>query len=185
MKVLIFLALLAVTLRGICSAQNCTADEIERLSITFSSCANNASCFLDLCGCCTEALETGISHSNYDCCLAYSSLLECHANTVPVCKDCSLYIAPVTSGSGPTDFDSFDAADCFCLPDLVVVTDPMASTTTDTITLVVTDPMASTTTDTITLVTTTAGKDAISPGLSMILAVSGVMTLLHVCAIAL
>ena len=171
MKALICLALLAVTLPGLCNnALDCTEEKVDLLGITFSSCANNASCFLDLCGCCTSALETGPSDSNFQCCAAYSSLLACQADTIPVCKECSLYVAQVTSGSGSADFefDSVDVADCYCLPQ--VATEPSTVIATR---------------DTITQASTTAGKDSTSPALSLILAVSGVMTLLHIHAIAL
>ena len=162
MKVLIlYLALLGVTVSKVCNAQSCTDDEIELLSIMFSSCTNNASCFLDLCGCCTEALSAGISDSNYNCCLAYSSLLQCQVNNLPFCEGC-LADRDVNVGSG---FTIFELTSCYCFPNVEIETDPTTVMTTH--------------------VKPTSGKDHTSAAATMTLAVSGVMTLIHVYMVAL
>ena len=167
MKILIYLAFLGTTLIGLSKAQdvNCTADEIELLSIKFSSCTNNASCFLDLCGCCAEALNVGISDSRYDCCFAYSSLLQCEVSTVPVCDDCVL--ANVNSGSGIT-FETPKATTCYCLPGVAETPVSTGSTATTT------EPSATTPSP-------TSGKDGTrADGVTVTLVVCGVVTLLHV-----
>ena len=166
MKLLTYLVVLGVTLYEVCNAHSCTTDEIEFLSITFSSCTNNASCFLDLCGCCAEALNAGITNENYNCCLAYSSLTQCQVSNVPFCKECLADV--ITSGSGSTDSKPVEAASCYCLPDVVMETDPTTGTLLTT-----------------TQVTPTSGKSPTSAAVTTTFAVSGVTALLHVYRVAL
>ena len=80
MKLLISIALLGVILSEVCNAQTvtCNEDEIQSLTSEYSMCAVTAAdCFANVCDCCTEALNTGSSDSNYECCSAYAGLLQC------------------------------------------------------------------------------------------------------------
>ena len=81
MKVLISIAFFGVILSGLCNAQTvtCTTEEIESLTTKFATC--DVTCVQTLCDCCTQALDDGSSNSDYECCSAYSELLQCAPDT--------------------------------------------------------------------------------------------------------
>ena len=103
MKVLISIALLGVILSELCNAQavTCTPEEIENLGVTFATC--DPTCLATVCDCCTQALDAGSSDSNYDCCSAYSGLLQCSPDTTGVVPCATL--PGDNNGDGPTNGD--------------------------------------------------------------------------------
>ena len=88
MKVLICLALVGAILAEVCDAQTCTATELTNYSNQYLTCASTditpdeATCLLDICSCCTTALNEGDSNSLYTCCVGFRGLLSCGSSTI-------------------------------------------------------------------------------------------------------
>ena len=84
MKVLISIAFFGVILSELCNAQTltCTSEEIQALTVTFNNC--DPACLGTVCDCCTQALNAGSSDKNYNCCSAYSELMQCASNTTGI-----------------------------------------------------------------------------------------------------